>query len=702
MKHIFFAFFVIFSTPFHTKAQQDKLTTVPKKIIPTKENILFSNWAEAKTICKWQWLETPESDPNVSRTFAENTLVVGQKSNNYLWTNAVIPSNSFAKNWYYQANITFVKGGETNTEAGLLLTATINDQLVNIYFLINHFNQTYYFSQVNTATNNWLALNKQHVINTNNFSAAINKYNDTKKSIVNQIKIEKQNNNYFLYINNTLVETIEDNTQTARLNKLNGIGIVSKGIQVFYIDEIKFANFNIVATDKPENISASAKEKTQQVNKTETDVKKLQNKYLKDIDVREKTYNKLLAEYSTNAGTKLQSKNLESRKLELNAIKQLATKFTADYQNKISATDKQTFAKILSDAEYHLKLVNTQLEIVALKNSETNLGDDFLDKVITTNTSASKKQTTPKTSLKTAKDLNPNNEGKELFEAIHSDNTVLALQLLKKGINLYYEGEDKRNYSTKQVSLSLAVVRNNMTVVKAMLSAGAYPDLQITTTHATALTETIRYNLFDLFELLVQEGADVNLTFENWNPLLQAAFNNRDIKFLKLLIDSGANPNVYYKGESPLYYAILYKNEANSKFLESVSSVETKIKAEEVYAQFKKDREPEIVAKKDQVIQPQVNQPKYTADQIYKEEEKLINYLNSSDKSLNPLLDKILRSGKDAWILYKTKESAHKILFNQIRECEAFLKEYGEYTTSTFKNGVETRLAQAKETNYKF
>ena len=112
--------------------------------------------------------------------------------------------------------------------------------------------------------------------------------------------------------------------------------------------------------------------------------------------------------------------------------------------------------------------------------------------------------------------------------------------------------------------------------------------------------------------------------------------------------------------------------------------------------QFITKRVPKVVKEKKE------EDNKYTADQVYKAEEVLINYLNSSDRELNPLLDKILRSGKDAWILYKTKDRAHKILSNQISDCETFLKEYGTYTTNVFREGVETRLAQAKGTYSSF
>ena len=86
---------------------------------------------------------------------------------------------------------------------------------------------------------------------------------------------------------------------------------------------------------------------------------------------------------------------------------------------------------------------------------------------------------------------------------------------------------------------------------------------------------------------------------------------------------------------------------------------------------------------------------KFSPDDVYKEEEKLINYLKNSDYQLNPYLDKILRSGNDAWILYKTRESARRLVDGQISAINAFLKDYEPYTSSSFKSDIEGRLATA-------
>lgn len=86
---------------------------------------------------------------------------------------------------------------------------------------------------------------------------------------------------------------------------------------------------------------------------------------------------------------------------------------------------------------------------------------------------------------------------------------------------------------------------------------------------------------------------------------------------------------------------------------------------------------------------------KYSKDNVYKEEEKLLQYINYTDSQLNPYLDKILRSGKDAWILYKTREKAKSLVTDQIDAIQNFLKEYSRYTSPTFKASIEARLAQA-------
>lgn len=146
-------------------------------------------------------------------------------------------------------------------------------------------------------------------------------------------------------------------------------------------------------------------EQTQNVSVSEADLLKLQVAFVEEMNARDLKYRKLAEQYSTKLSAKVQRENLESRKAEMMAFKQICTKVLADYGNKISASSKKFFTEKLADAEYKLKLINTQLEVVALDEKDTNsgLGDDFLDKVLTDSKPQVKTETKTSSEIKTAK-----------------------------------------------------------------------------------------------------------------------------------------------------------------------------------------------------------------------------------------------------------------------------------------------------------
>ena len=332
-----------------------------------------------------------------------------------------------------------------------------------------------------------------------------------------------------------------------------------------------------------------------------------------------------------------------------------------------------------------LRWFSTLLVLVGSDEKDSGLGDDFLDKVLTD----TKTQVKNEIAIKTAKELNPNNEGKELFDAIHSGNTALALELIKKGVNLYYQGEDRLHYREVEVSLSLAVVRNNMTVVKAMLSAGAYPDLQVTTTDATALTEAIRYGIFEMAEVLVKGKANVNLrTKTGWTPLIHAAFIHRDAKFIKLLLDNGADPNIFTdEGYSALSHALRNKDKTFANLLAPVSSEENKIRSEKKLAEdlewLAKDNAEEAKQKAiDLEKRKQEAQSKNEAKaaEALREYSKLKEDVDYYMKRHNEAVTKYNRAGKEAQIFYKgTFAEMHQTLRNVDRLITDYLEKYEKY-----------------------
>lgn len=178
-------------------------------------------------------------------------------------------------------------------------------------------------------------------------------------------------------------------------------------------------------------------EQTQNVSVSEADLLKLQVAYVEEIGARDSKYKKSSEQYSTKASVKLRRENLESRKSEMTAIKQITTKVLADYGNKISASNKKFFTERLEDAEYKLKLINTQLELVALdeKGSDTGLGNDFLDKVLTDSKPQVKPETKSQTAIKTvsvsAQIDNPE-MGKEVEAAIKAFVEKNRSQIIEK------------------------------------------------------------------------------------------------------------------------------------------------------------------------------------------------------------------------------------------------------------------------------
>lgn len=81
---------------------------------------------------------------------------------------------------------------------------------------------------------------------------------------------------------------------------------------------------------------------------------------------------------------------------------------------------------------------------------------------------------------------------------------------------------------------------------------------------------------------------------------------------------------------------------------------------------------------------------------------QLLNNLAASDRDLNPKLEKIMKSGKDAWILYETRADAHKLLRNQASSIRDFIKKYKAFITQNTLNSLNERLTITEQTDAKF
>lgn len=156
---------------------------------------------------------------------------------------------------------------------------------------------------------------------------------------------------------------------------------------------------------------------------------------------------------------------------------------------------------------------------------------------------------------------------------------------------------NKESGNTKEGNLVGACKTGDMKEVKRLLEQGVSPDADLR--GATALCEAVRNNHYEIAELLLKSGADVNKeyisigSFDGFEPIFLAvqksnkemikllvkydakldvnssyydspidlALKNKDLEILQELLSQGANPNItYFDDYYPLNYAINEKN----------------------------------------------------------------------------------------------------------------------------------------------
>lgn len=125
--------------------------------------------------------------------------------------------------------------------------------------------------------------------------------------------------------------------------------------------------------------------------------------------------------------------------------------------------------------------------------------------------------------------------------------------LLSSGVNLDLVSHEMTRSVDLRAPLSIAAGRGHTKVIKELLRAGAYVDEQ-THGHPPALHTAARIFDYDVVELLIQAGADVNLrqlgsdrtAFQTaLDPRISSWHVVRMIKTLELLLDAGANAKTF-------------------------------------------------------------------------------------------------------------------------------------------------------------
>jgi ankyrin repeat protein len=135
--------------------------------------------------------------------------------------------------------------------------------------------------------------------------------------------------------------------------------------------------------------------------------------------------------------------------------------------------------------------------------------------------------------------------GEKLYSAADNGQTEIALDLIKQGANLNYQG-------SSGTALNRAALGKNLLLVKALLEAGADPNL------SDSLLQAVYVNSVEMVELFLKYKADANVFHKEngYNALHIAALWNSDAKVTALMLAAGTDPKKSGNaGETPLSIA---------------------------------------------------------------------------------------------------------------------------------------------------
>ena len=684
-------FFVIavsvFLMPLSIHGQEDKLTLVPDVEFAEKnEKVLFYNWTGAKDNYKWVGLETDKEHIYVYRYFSkQNDLMVVQKSEGFLWTHADLPYAPFPPFWYYELSFTSLEDDTSFTSTGLLLKATSNKEEIIIIFTANPANQTYYFGLYNAVSKTWRTLNTLVNKSKYNSSDAISQKGR------NKLKIERSGNKFLLYINNKLVETVKVVQPNSELNKLHGIGVAGEGKHGYYVDNIKFSIFTDegIYNNKEEVKSTAAQPISKALNKkAPVKIFLLYISLLHDLDANgiQRAKNVMVGanKFSEKEFDIIVSRaNIKNYPVEINTVDKIQN-FNNDRIEKGQCYIQGSFLVPFNGGAQIVDLVWMPV------SDNTNL----------------------------EKSLLPADGGDQFYFITHSATTP------RKGDNYFPPSVPARMSRTSEQAMkqkhSKSIVENPVGSIfvhydgfhayKSLRSLGYTEEEFVRIMQLSTYDECKPTGLIDINEIqnglytkykayriteFNDGGADVRLY---WVPKEE----NLDLpKTMHPLTDEGVFLFTSVRSTGSIS-EMLRKNLVNKPTGQYVYPKPTEYTIAKTSNGVGNNGNNNNngsnggnngVQKTKKPTQPEYG--KYSPDDVYKEEEKLINYLKYNDSQLNPYLDKILRSGKDAWILYKTKESARSLVDGQINAINNFLKDYGPYTSSSFKSDIEGRLDTA-------
>ncbi len=146
-----------------------------------------------------------------------------------------------------------------------------------------------------------------------------------------------------------------------------------------------------------------------------------------------------------------------------------------------------------------------------------------------------------------------NNTNTSLIAAIVDGDTELVRQLITSGINL-----DRCDWQVGYSPLGMAIDRGRIDLVECLLTAGANPYCGSISTAALGLAA--ERGETEIIQMLLSHGINVDRPVDrhNWTALFSAIKGGHQ-SVVELLVNSGANVNIWSRGETPIILAAKYE-----------------------------------------------------------------------------------------------------------------------------------------------
>lgn len=143
------------------------------------------------------------------------------------------------------------------------------------------------------------------------------------------------------------------------------------------------------------------------------------------------------------------------------------------------------------------------------------------------------------------------------FNNFTSNDEIVKI-LIKGGADLNKRGGDNEDTALVIAICNLGY-RCNKSVIRILLDAGAsmeVPNTQNRTALRILVSVVKKYNAYDILELLISRGANIDHQCDAKETALHAACEKEDCRAVKMLLDAGAKPDIQSSyGDLPMHFS---------------------------------------------------------------------------------------------------------------------------------------------------